>query len=72
MSEVNAAKNQSFLNYVKHLIFTGLLLGSVYLLAFILFFIFIDNSEEGREIEEWCSEYMPNASRSECTAEMGW
>ena len=73
MPAVNATHTQSVLKYLIHLILTGLFLGSGMLsLVLILFFIFPDNSDEGREIEQWCSEYMPNASRSKCTAEMGW
>ena len=73
MLAVNATHARSVLKYSIHLILTGLFLGSGMLsLVIILFFIFPDNSDEGREIEEWCFEYMANASRRECTAEMGW
>ena len=64
---------QSIVKYLIHLILTGLLLGSGMLsLVLIIFFIFPDNSNEGRQIKEWCAEYMPEASRSECFAETGW
>ena len=42
------------------------------LLLLIVFLISFDSSEEGREQAEWCAEYMPEASRSECAAEAGW
>ena len=73
MSVVYAMNTQSILKYLIHLMLTGLLLGSVMLsLVLIRFFIFPDKSEGGREIQEWCAEYMPGASHSACTAEMGW
>tara|TARA_B100001057_G_C22301545_1_gene738473 strand:- start:259 stop:480 length:222 start_codon:yes stop_codon:yes gene_type:complete len=42
------------------------------LLLLVIFLISLDGSEEGREQAEWCAEYMPEASRSECAAEAGW
>ena len=38
----------------------------------ILVLILLNNSGEEREQAEWCAEYMPEASRSECAAEAGW
>ena len=50
-----------------------LLLGACALsIILLIFLIFADNSEEGREQAEWCAEYMPEASRDECAAEAGW
>ena len=52
---------------------TVILLGvcsfSVLLIVVLILFY---NSGEGREQAEWCAEYMPEASRSECAAEAGW
>ena len=42
------------------------------LLVVIVFLIFVDSSEEALERAEWCAQYMPDASRSECAAEAGW
>ena len=56
-------------------LFTVLFLGvcafSILLVA-VVFLLFVDSSEEALERNEWCSEYMPEASRSECAAEAGW
>ena len=38
----------------------------------IVVLILFNNSGEEREQAEWCAEYMPEASRSECAAEAGW
>ena len=38
----------------------------------IVVLILLNNSGEEREQAEWCAEYMPEASRSECAAEAGW
>ena len=70
---MNGNKTHAVVKYLRSLVLTGLLLCSGMLsLVLIIFFIFPDNSDEGRQIKEWCAEYMPDASRSECTAEMGW
>ena len=62
-------------------VLTGLLVGTftVLLLAafalsiiLLIFLIFADNSGEGREQAEWCAEYMPEATDTECAAEAGW
>ena len=37
-----------------------------------VFLIFANNSGEVREQAEWCLEYMPEASPSECAVEAGW
>ena len=42
------------------------------LLVLVVFLISTDSSEEALERAEWCAEYMPEASRSECFAAMGW
>ena len=52
---------------------TVFLLGAcAFSILLLVFRIFADNSGEGREQAEWCAEYMPEASRSECAAEAGW
>lgn len=38
----------------------------------VVFLIFANNSSVVREQAEWCAEYMPEASPSECAAEAGW
>ena len=38
----------------------------------IVVLILFNNSVEMGEQAEWCAEYMPEASRSECAAEAGW
>ena len=38
----------------------------------VLYLIFADGSPEAREQAKLCSEYMPEANRSECAAEAGW
>jgi len=73
MSVLNGSKTPKVWKYTKDLMFTGLLLGAfVFILPLVLIFIFPDSSQEGLEIKAWCAEYMPKASRKECTAEMGW
>ena len=73
MFVINTIKTHTPVQYFRNLILTGLFLGSGMLsLVLIIFFIFPDNSDEGRQINEWCAEYMPEASRSECFAETGW
>ena len=52
-------------------IFLGVCAFSILLVA-VVFLLFVDSSEEALERNEWCSEYMPEASRSECAAEAGW
>ena len=52
-------------------IFLGVCFFSI-LLIVVVFLIFADGSEEAREKAEWCAEYMPDASSSECAAEAGW
>ena len=42
------------------------------LLVIVVFLIFADGSVEALERAEWCAEYMPEASRSECAAAAGW
>ena len=42
------------------------------LLVVVVFLISTDSSEVALERAKWCSEYMPEASRSECAAEAGW
>ena len=52
---------------------TVLLLGAcAFGIFLVVFIVFADNSVEGREQAEWCAEYMPHASRSECATEAGW
>ena len=34
--------------------------------------ILANNSGEMREKAEWCADYMPKASRSQCAAAAGW
>ena len=50
-------------------IFLGLCAFSIFLVVFL---IFASNSGVVLEQAEWCAEYMPTASRSECDAEAGW
>ena len=50
-------------------IFLGICSFSIFLVVFL---IFANNSGEVREQAEWCAQYMPEASRSECAAEAGW
>ena len=38
----------------------------------IVVLILFNNSGEMREQAEWCEEYMPDASHSDCAAEAGW
>ena len=53
--------------------YTVLVLGAYAVGIFlVVFLIFADDSPEEREKAKWCSEYMPEASRSECAAEAGW
>ena len=52
-------------------IFLGVCSFSI-LLVVVVFLIFADGSEEAREKAEWCAEYMPEATDSECAAEAGW
>ncbi len=42
------------------------------LLVLVVFLISTDSSEEALERAEWCAEYMPEATDSECAAEAGW
>jgi hypothetical protein len=42
------------------------------LLVVVVFLIFADNSEEALERAEWCAEYMPESSRSECFDKTGY
>ena len=42
------------------------------LLVVIVFLISTDSSEVALERAEWCAEYMPETSDSECAAEAGW
>ena len=73
MSVLDATKTQKVWAYTKDLMFTGLLLGAfVFILPLVLILILPDSSQEELEIKAWCAEYMPKASRKECTAEMGW
>ena len=73
MSAFDATKVQKVWEYTKDLMFTGLLLGTfAFILPLVLILIFPDSSQEELEIKAWCAEYMPKASRKECTAEMGW
>ena len=52
---------------------TVILLGLCTLSIFlVVFLIFANNSGEVRQQAEWCAEYMPTASRSECATEAGW
>ena len=52
-------------------IFLGVCSFSI-LLVVVVFLIFADGSEAAREKAEWCAEYMPDATDSECAAEAGW
>ena len=70
---INGTRTHAVVKYFRNLILTGLFLGSGMLsLVLIIFLIFPDNSDEERQINEWCAEYMPEASRSACFAETGW
>ena len=58
-------------------IFVGLLtvlfLGaSVMITFFTIFLVVVDGSEETRQEREWCAEFVPEATHSECYAKMGW
>ena len=44
----------------------------IILIVLVVFLIFAYGSGEVREHAEWCAEYMPEASHSECAAEAGW
>ena len=54
-------------------VLTVILLGvcSFSILLIVVLILFYNSGEE-REQAEWCAEYMPEASRSECAAEAGW
>lgn len=55
----------------KRLLQVGLaviLLGFGVMALIVAFFIFVQDPEEA----EWCEEHMPDASRTECFAAMGW
>ena len=43
-----------------------------FVIFIVVFLISANNSGEVREQAEWCAEYMPEASRSECAAKAGW
>ena len=47
---------------------SGLLLGFGVMALIVALFIFVQDPEEA----EWCEEHMPEASRTECFAAMGW
>ena len=51
------------------IILLGLCTLSIFLVVFL---IFANNSGEVREQAEWCAEYIPEATHSECAAEAGW
>lgn len=52
---------------------TVILLGICTLsILLVVFLIFANNSGSVREQAEWCAEYMPEATRSECAMEAGW
>ena len=52
---------------------TVILLGvcSLSILLIVVLLLFNYSVERGEQAE-WCAEYMPEASRSECAAEAGW
>lgn len=50
-------------------IFLGI---NVFSLLIVVVVVVANYSSEAREQAEWCAEYMPEASRSECAAEAGW
>ena len=55
----------------KHLLQVGfavILLGCGVMALIVALFIFVQDPEEA----EWCEEHMPEASRTECFAAMGW
>ncbi len=67
--------------YSVHTVFRDLIVGAYTVLVLgafaigiflVLYLIFADGSPEAREQAKWCSEYMPEANRSECAAEAGW
>ena len=54
-------------------VLTVLILGVCAFSIFLIIFIVVaNNSPDVREQAEWCAEYMPDASSSECAAEAGW
>jgi hypothetical protein len=50
-------------------IFLGVCAFSILIIVVV---IVANYSSEAREQAKWCTEYMPEASRSECAAEAGW
>jgi len=52
---------------------TVILLGvCVFSILIVVVIVVANNSGEMREKAEWCAEYMPEVSRSECKTEAGW
>ena len=44
----------------------------VFSLLIVVVIVVANNSSEVQEKAEWCAEYMPKATYSECAAEAGW
>ena len=54
-------------------LFTVISLGvCAFSIFLVVFLVVANNSGVVREQAEWCAEYMPEASRTECAAEAGW
>ena len=72
-----ARKNNYFvdvgLNIVKGYVVFGLLLAMISLILAIVFFL-IDGPRDAhtKQQQEWCEQYHPTLSFSECTLEAGW
>ena len=60
---------KDFFRGLLTVIFLGVCTFSIFLVVFL---IFASNYGVVRERAEWCAQYMPEASRSECAAEAGW
>ena len=59
-------------NLFRGMLTVILLLVCSFSILLIVVLILFNNSEEVREQAEWCAEYMPEATDSECAAEAGW
>ena len=52
---------------------TAIFLGvCVFSILIVVVVVVANNSSETREKAEWCAEYIPKATYSECAAEAGW
>ena len=60
---------KDFFRGLLTVIFLGVYTFSIFLVVFL---IFASNCGVVREQAEWCAEYMPEVTESECAAEAGW